>query len=146
MTQPNPPSSPSHNQLQAPADLLSKLTTQNRHDEGEQATLMIDLYESDDAYWAICELCLTDPEQVRIKASSYSLQIEGTRDRNMPEENLRVLRKESGSPVFSRLISFPIRIDVSRVTATFAAGKLEIQAPKEHGIVERYRGVPIRLL
>jgi HSP20 family protein len=90
-----------------------------------------DLLESEEAYLLVVDLPGTTAETVEVSATSGRIQIEGLREKQVPEGFSYV--SEERSLFLDADLPVPGDADVDAATATVEAGVLELHIPKRAG-------------
>ena len=101
-------------------------------EEGERATMRLDVTENDQAYTVKAEIPGVDKKDIDIKIDGNVVSIHAKVERSTEQkEGERVIRRERYSGTFGRTFSLAGEIDQSTATAQYQDGVLTLTLPKK---------------
>jgi HSP20 family protein len=106
----------------------------------------LDVIEKDDEYVIKANLAGLDPENLDITYTNNMLTIKGevSDEREETEENGHYHLRERRYGSFSRSISMPGSVDVSKIEAETKSGVLELHLPKKEEVKPKRIAVKVR--
>lgn len=110
-------------------------------DEGEEAELLLDVYQDDKNIYVKSTIAGVEPEDIEISINNDMLTIRGTRSDQTEVSEADYFYKECYWGSFSRSIILPVEVKADEISANFKNGVLEITLPKTN----RHRKIPIKL-
>ena len=100
----------------------------------------IRLEETDDEIVVLAEMPGLDPKDFKVEATDDRLILRGQKEMESEERDPRYYYAERMFGAFTRTISLPCEVDVSRASATYRNGLLRVVLPKaEHAKANRVR-------
>mgnify|MGYP002626257993 CR=1 FL=1 len=111
-------------------------------EERDASGLLLNLYESGDAYYVKAELPGVKPDDIQIEVTGELLKVSGERKgiENVDDEHFR--RQERWVGRWSRELTFPKRVNADDVTADMAHGLLTVRVAKAES--EKPRRITVR--
>lgn len=106
---------------------MPKVTNQKSETEGQ---LAVDIYQTDKEIVILAPIAGISPDDIEISVTDEVLTIKGSRhlERKIEEEDY--FAKECFWGAFSRSIILPESADLSKISAAFEKGLLEIRIPR----------------
>lgn len=99
-----------------------------------EATVPVEVSETDDALEVKASLPGAKPEDVEVTIQNDVLTIKATHEEKTEEKKKDFYRREIRYGSFQRALSLPVSVDSDKAEATFSNGILELKLPKAEAV------------